>query len=157
MINVLFVDADNGSRSRMAAAFLSRFGAAQFTAYSAGARAGYGNAYAEEVMQEINFDITRVNSRDVQHYFRQGYSIHYIIILCRENELKQCDLLPPSLIRLHWMFEDPVKFEGTEETILEQYRNQRDMIKKVVKQFVKEIQRGRFHLIADLNFEPAGR
>lgn len=157
MINVLFVDADNGSRSKMAAAFLAKYGSLYFTAHSAGARAGHSNQYAEEVMQEINIDISKVPSKDVRFFINSSEPIHYIIVLCREQDLKHCDVFPSSLIRLHWMFADPVLFEGPDQQITEQYRQQRGLIKRVVKQFIKEIQLGHFHLIEDLNFETAIR
>ncbi|MEO6168140.1 MAG: hypothetical protein ABIO46_14540 [Chitinophagales bacterium] len=157
MINVLFVDPDNGSRSRMAAAFLRSMAASQFGVFSAGIRSGHRNSFAEEVMRENGMDISSDDSRDITYFIRQNFSFHYIIVMCNEIELQQCHLFPSSFARLHWMFDDPKKFEGPDQSITEQYREQRDLIKKVVKRFVKEIESGHSHTIADLNFEPAIR
>ena len=87
MINVLFVDEDNGSRSRMAAAFLSKYGTSKFNSFSAGVKAGYRNAYAEEVMQEIKMNIAFEPGRDVLHFTRFDETIHYVIVLCNDHEL----------------------------------------------------------------------
>ncbi|MBK6484188.1 MAG: hypothetical protein KBF32_02360 [Chitinophagales bacterium] len=157
MINVLFVDEDNGSRSRMAAAFLSKYGAAKFNAFSAGVKAGYRNAFAEEVMQEIKMNIAFEPAKDVSYFTRFEETMHYVIVLCNDHELKHCEVFPSALVRLHWMFENPVRFEGTDQYIIDQYRKQRDLIQKVVKRFIKELQDGRSHLIEHLNFEPAIR
>ncbi|HUM47598.1 MAG TPA: hypothetical protein PLD84_11760 [Chitinophagales bacterium] len=157
MINVLFVDADHGSRSRMAAAILKRVDVNRFASFSAGVKAGHRNSFAEEVMQEIGIDISSDDSKDILHFVRMNLSFHYIIVLCNENELQQCNLFPSCLIRLHWLFDNPKKFEGTDQSITEQYREQRDLIKKVVKRFVKEIEKGHSITISDLNFEPAIR
>ena len=90
-------------------------------------------------------------------FVKMNSSFQYIIILCGERELDQCALFPTSMARLYWHFPDPLKFEGTEEEIIIRFRQLRDLIKKVVKKFVKEIEHGHSHIDADLNFEFAVR
>jgi arsenate reductase len=39
---------------------------------------------------------------------------------------------------MHWSFEDPAKFEGTEEEKLVKFREIRDLIEKRIKEWVAE-------------------
>jgi arsenate reductase (thioredoxin) len=39
-------------------------------------------------------------------------------------------------VRTHWPFEDPAKFEGTEEEKLAKFREVRDQIEKKVKEWL---------------------
>jgi hypothetical protein len=40
--------------------------------------------------------------------------------------------------RMHWLFEDPAKFMGTEEEKLAKFREVRDLIEKKIKTWVPE-------------------
>ena len=40
--------------------------------------------------------------------------------------------------RMHWSFENPAKFEGTEEEKLAKFREVRDLIEKKIKSWVAE-------------------
>ena len=40
--------------------------------------------------------------------------------------------------RLHWLFEDPAAFEGSEEERLAKFREVRDQIERKVKEWVAE-------------------
>jgi arsenate reductase len=43
-----------------------------------------------------------------------------------------------NVVKWHWGFEDPAKATGTEEEIMNQFRQVRDAIKSRIQQFVNE-------------------
>jgi arsenate reductase len=157
MIRILFLDADNGSRSQMAEAILNRMAEGNFKAYSAGMRTGYLHDVAVEVLFENGIDISQRRTKEIKEFLVPGITFQYLIILIPEKEIQMCPVLPAAIARLHWIFDDPRKFEGTDEEILGQFRALRDLMRKVTKRFLKEIEKGHSHVDADLNFEPVIR
>lgn len=157
MIKVLFIDAEHGSRSRMSAAILNKFGKAKFLALSAGLKAGYRNAYAEEVMRETGLDISNVDSKDIGYFVSRGFTFQYIIELHGQQSETLCRLFSNAPVYLHWNFMDPVTFEGPESAIVQKYRELRNLIRTVVIHFIKEFEPGKTPESSDLNFITAHR
>ena len=62
----------------------------------------------------------------------------YLITLCDDAE-KNCPTTWPGVNnRLHWSFEDPAAFQGTEEEKLAKFRQVRDQIEQKVKAWIAE-------------------
>jgi arsenate reductase (thioredoxin) len=62
----------------------------------------------------------------------------YLITVCANAE-KSCPTVWPGVShRLHWLFEDPAVFEGSEEESLAKFREVRDQIERKVKDWVAE-------------------
>jgi protein-tyrosine-phosphatase len=139
----------------MAATLLNKYGHGRFQAQSSGTRQGHITEYAVEVMQEAGLDILNQPLNEVSNLVRQNSSFEYIIILCSEKELEGCPILSPKVAGLHWILDDPQNFEGTDEEITASFRRLRDLIKRVVKRFVTEVEKA--GVDADLNFESAIR
>ena len=64
----------------------------------------------------------------------------YLITIC-DDANKNCPTVWPGVnTRMHWSFEDPAKFEGTEEQKLAKFREVRDLMEKKIKGWVAEQQ-----------------
>jgi arsenate reductase len=129
---VLFLCTGNSARSQMAEAFLRKYGGDEFEAYSAGLEPEGINPCTERVMEEVGISLSGQSSKHVREYMGK---IHfgYLITLCHEAE-KNCPTAFPGLgRRLHWSFEDPSTFTGSEDEKLEKFRELRDQIEQRIK------------------------
>lgn len=137
-VRVLFVCVHNSARSQMAEAFLNALGAERFEAESAGLEPTGVNPLVAEVMKEVGTDISNNKADSVFEFFKQGRTYDYVITVCDESNSERCPLFPGKLKRLHWSFEDPASFSGTDDKIKVQLRNVRDAIKKAIVEFIQK-------------------
>ncbi len=134
---VLFLCTGNSARSQMAEAFLRRDGGDAFEAYSAGLEPKGINPYTERVMQEAGLSLAGQRSKDVREYMGKLH-FGYLITVC-DNADQRCPTTFPGVgQRLHWSFEDPAAFVGSEEETLRQFRTVRDQIETRVKAWIEE-------------------
>ena len=136
-MRVLFLCTGNSARSQMAEAFLRRFGSDHFEAYSAGLEPKGINPLTIQVMSEIGFDLSGQRSKGVPEFLGKVF-IHELITVCDKAE-KNCPTTWPGIIRrMHWSFEDPATFEGSEEEKLAKFREIRNQIEQKVRGWVAE-------------------
>lgn len=127
-MNVLFLCTGNSARSQMAEAFLRHYGAARFTAYSAGLAPSVINPYTVRVMEELGFDMSEHRAKSAREYLgRMRFA--YVIIVCAKAEANCPSTFPGLPVRLAWSFEDPAAFEGDDVAKLQKFREVRDQIR----------------------------
>jgi arsenate reductase (thioredoxin) len=134
---VLFLCTGNSARSQMAEAFLRKYGAGKFEAYSAGLEPRDIHPFTIQVMEEIGFDLGNHRSKSVAEYMGK---IHfgYLITVC-ENAEKQCPTTFPGIgQRMHWPLEDPAVFDADKDLQLGKFREIRDKIEILIKDFIRE-------------------
>jgi arsenate reductase (thioredoxin) len=133
---ILFLCTTNSARSQMAEAFLKKYGGDKFEAYSAGLEPKAIHPYTEQVMQEIGIPLSDQYAKSFREYMGKVH-FAYLITVCSEAD-KNCPTTFPGIgQRLHWSFEDPVAFEGTEEEKIAKYREVRDKIEQQIKAWLK--------------------
>jgi len=133
---VLFLCTTNSARSQMAEAFLKKYGGDKFEAYSAGLEPKPIHPYTEQVMQEIGVPLTNQYSKSFREYMGKVH-FAYLITVCAEAE-KNCPTTFPGVgQRLHWIFEDPAAFEGSDEEKIGKYREVRGKIEQEIKKWLK--------------------
>lgn len=126
-IKVLFLCTGNSARSQMAEAFLRKYAGERFDVFSAGLEPGDINPYTRRVMNEIGLDLKGQYSKSVTEYLGK-VNFGYLITVCARAE-KNCPTVFPGISqRLHWDFEDPATFVGSDAETLEQFRAVRDQI-----------------------------
>jgi len=135
---VLFICVHNSARSQMAEAFLTKFGGDRFEAESAGLEPGTLNPLVVEVMKEEGIDLSAKHTNSVFEFYRQGRLYSYVITVCSKEAEERCPIFPGVNRRLHWPFDDPSSFAGTEQQKLEKTREVRDQIKAKVLEFIAE-------------------
>ena len=103
--------------------------------YSAGIEVHGVNPFATRVMKEDGIDISHHTSNNVSEYSHINFS--YIITVC-DNARERCPYFPSKAKKFHHNFPDPAKATGSEEEILAQFRNVRDMIRVYVREFIRK-------------------
>lgn len=133
---VYFLCTGNSCRSQIADGFLNALGSEKYEVKSAGLEAHGLNPRAVQVMEEAGVDISQNSSNVIDPEILNRAT--YVITLCGHAD-EHCPIISnPNVVKWHWGFEDPAKATGTEEEIMDQFRNVRDAIKKRIEKFVKE-------------------
>ncbi|MDQ2691712.1 MAG: arsenate reductase ArsC [Chloroflexota bacterium] len=134
---VLFLCTGNSARSQMAEAFLRKYAGDVLEAHSAGLEPKGINPLTVQVMQEAGIDISHQQSKGIETYLGKAL-FQYLITVCDDADQNCPTVWPGVNTRLHWSFEDPAKFEGTEEEKLAKFREVRDLIEQRIKAWVVE-------------------
>jgi arsenate reductase (thioredoxin) len=136
MINVLVLCTGNSCRSQMAEGYIRYFGGNAVNVFSAGIEAHGINPMAIQVMKEDLIDISHQRSKNVIEY--RDMLFDYVITVC-DHAKENCPVFPSHAKKLHQNFTDPAKATGTPLSVIEQFRNVRDEIKKYSEGFVRNI------------------
>lgn len=138
--NVLFLCTANSARSLMAEALLRKHAGERFEPFSAGLAPAGVNPFTERVLRETGLDTSGLRSKPFREYMGKMH-FGYLITVCAEAE-KNCPTTFPDIgKRLHWHFEDPAAFTGTDEEKLSKYRQSRDEIENRIVNWLNEIER----------------
>ena len=122
---VLFICTANAARSQMAEGFLRAKYGNRYEAFSAGTRQANVSTLAIVVMQEIGIDISHHRSKTLAEL--EGASFDLAVTLC-DNAHAICPVVSGAKKTIHNGFADPHLTPGSNEEVLEGYRNVRDMI-----------------------------
>ena len=133
---VLFLCTGNSARSQMAEAFLRKYAGDEFEAYSAGIRPLGIAPYTIRVMEEIGISLEGHGSKHVDEYIGK-INFDYLIIVCANAE-RQCPVFPGADERILWDLEDPVMQIGAEEEKLQKFREVRDKIDELIKEWLSK-------------------
>ncbi len=126
---VLILCTGNSCRSHLAEGLLRAAAGDRFNVQSAGSKpAGYVHPLSIKVMQEIGIDISKQHSKHMDEFLKQD--VETVITVCG-NADQACPVFPGQVNRHHWPFVDPAHAKGTEEEILNVFRQVRDQIKMV--------------------------
>jgi arsenate reductase len=135
---VLFLCTGNSARSQMAEALLRKYAGDHFEVYSAGLEPKGLNPYTVKVLEEIGVDTSQHYSKTLDTFMGKVH-FGYLITVCSNAE-ENCPIFPGMGVRLHWPFEDPAAFVGSEEETLQKFREVRDQIDARVRQWLKEME-----------------
>lgn len=133
---VLFLCTGNSARSQMAEGLLRHFAGDTFEVYSAGLEPKTVNPFAIQAMREIGLDISGHTSKSVMDYLGRVH-MGTVITVCSNAE-ERCPIFPFSTLRLHWPFEDPAAFVGTDAETLAKFREVRDLISDRIQVWLRE-------------------
>ncbi|MDB5256003.1 MAG: protein tyrosine phosphatase, partial [Chitinophagaceae bacterium] len=67
----------------------------------------------------------------------KGVLFDFVITVC-DHAKERCPYFPSNAQKFHYNFPDPAKAKGTEEEILQQFREVRQLIKDYCQAFVEE-------------------
>ena len=127
----------NSARSQMAEAFLRKHAGDIFEPHSAGLGPKGINPLTIQVMKEAGIDISNQTSKRIDTYLGKKH-FQYLVTVCDEAD-KNCPTVWPGVnTRMHWSFEDPARFEGTQEEKLAKFREVRDLIEQKIRLWVVE-------------------
>jgi arsenate reductase len=127
---VLFVCVHNSARSQMAEAFLKLMAGDKFEVESAGLEPGKLNPIVVEAMKEVGIDISQNKTQSVFDLYKQGKQYDFVVTVCDESQAEKCPIFPGTAVtqRMHWGFDDPSSFQGTQDEVMNKTRTVRDEI-----------------------------
>ena len=136
--NILVVCIHNSARSQMAEEYIRKYAGDIFDVESAGLEPSNLNPNVVKVLKEDGIDISDKKTRSVFDLSEQGRDFSYVITVCSHDAHERCPVFDGTIKRMNWPFDDPSKFEGTEEDILNYTRKIREQIKQKIIDFVKK-------------------
>ena len=147
---VLILCTGNSCRSHMAEGILRAAAGDLLEVQSAGSHpSGYVHPKAIEAMAEIGIDISGHESKHMDTFLKRD--IHTVITVCG-NADQACPTYPGQVQRYHWGFIDPAHAEGSEEEIMNCFRQVRDQIKLVFEAYAAGLRERRISpLKSDVN------
>ena len=126
---ILILCTGNSCRSHMAEGILRAAAGDLLDVRSAGSKpAGYVHPKAVEVMKEIGIDISAHASKHMNEFL--GGKVDIVVTVCG-NADQACPIFPGQVKRYHWGIDDPAHAAGTEEEVLQAFRDVRDHIRLV--------------------------
>lgn len=134
MKNILILCTGNSCRSQMMEAYLADFLKGKAKVYSAGVESHGLNPWAELIMEEDGYDISKNSSDAVDKYNHIQFDT--LITVC-DHAKEVCPTLPGVQEQIHQSFEDPAKAHGTEDDVMAVFRRVRDEIKAFALEYSK--------------------
>jgi arsenate reductase (thioredoxin) len=135
MKKVLFLCTGNSCRSQMAEAIINARLEDTWQAFSAGTRpAGFVHPKAIAALSEIGI---RHNGRSKRAEEYREMDFDLVVTVC-DSAAEECPVWIGKGKRLHHSFPDPAKAEGTEEEVMNAFRNVRDAIEKEMVRLLRE-------------------
>ena len=135
MRKILVLCTGNSCRSQIAEGYLKHFAKDKAAIFSAGVETHGVNPKAIATMQEDGIDISGHTSNNMNEY--RDIDFDFVITVC-DNARERCPFFPSGAKKFHHDFPDPAKASGTDEEILQSFRNTRQMIKDYCKKFVED-------------------
>jgi arsenate reductase len=134
---VLFLCTGNSARSQMSEAFLRKYGGEMFEVHSAGLEPTVINPFTVKVLEEVGIDTSNQHAKSLVIYLGKTH-FSYLITVCANAE-ERCPVFPGMGTRLHWPFEDPAAFVGSDEEKTEIFREIRDQIEAKIKSWLMDL------------------
>ncbi|MDQ8051934.1 MAG: arsenate reductase ArsC [Pedobacter sp.] len=135
MKKILVLCTGNSCRSQMAEGYLRNFAGDIAEIYSAGIQTHGVNPRPVEIMGLDGIDISGHTSNNISEY--EDMNFDFVITVC-DNARESCPYFPSGAVRLHYYFPDPAKAVGTQEQVMETFREVREMIRRYIRNFVNE-------------------
>jgi arsenate reductase len=104
----------------MAEGFLRKFAGDHYEVFSAGLHPGFINPLTIQVMEERGVDMSGHYSKGLDQFLGKVHFAYLITVCSRADE--ECPIFPGMGQRLHWPFEDPAVFQGSEADKLAKFR-----------------------------------
>ena len=113
-MRVLFLCTGNSCRSQMAEGWLRHLAGSRIDVESAGLEAHGLNPAAVQAMADRGIDISAQTSKVVDAAMVARANL--VVTVCGHADA-HCPVLPPTVIKQHWPFEDPARVAGDAATI----------------------------------------
>jgi arsenate reductase len=126
---VLFLCTGNSARSQMAEGLLRKLGGDGFEVFSAGLEPRGVHPLAIKVMEEEGIDLKSQRSKHLDEYMGKMH-FSYIITVCGNADRNCPAVFPGAGKRIHWDFDDPAAFAGSDDEKIAKFREVRDKIRE---------------------------
>ncbi len=134
-MKLLVLCTGNSCRSQMMHGWLASMGGQSVEVKSAGVETHGVNPKAIKVMAEADVDISAHTSNHIDEYMSEEFDV--VITVC-DHARESCPVFPTSAEKIHHNFSDPAKASGSEEEVLNAFRQVRDEIKEFSKKLLSD-------------------
>ena len=117
----------------MAEGLLRHLAGDAYEPFSAGTQPSTVNPRAIQAMREVGIDISGQRSKSLDEFIDQPFDL--VITVC-DRAKETCPVFHGAKERLHWGFEDPAEAVGTEEEVMQIFRQVRDQIADKIRTFI---------------------
>ncbi len=124
---VLFVCTHNAARSQIAESLLRKCAGDRFEVASAGFHPTDVHPLTRQVLAEVGIDGSDLRAKGTREFLGK-VAVRSAIIVCARAEAECPRIYPFAMETLHWVFDDPARFEGSPELQLAKFRHVRDEI-----------------------------
>ncbi len=131
---ILFVCTGNSARSQMAEGFARHLGGESLEVYSAGLEPKGLNPRAVLAMKEKRIDISGQHSKDLGEVPWQKMNL--VITLCGDAR-DRCPAFSKEIKTIHWDLEDPARAKGSEDEVMDKFREIRDKIEVNIRELIR--------------------
>lgn len=135
MKNILVLCTGNSCRSQMMEGWLRHFGNENLLVKSAGVETHGVNKKAIAIMKEAGIDISRHTSNHIDEYLSIDFDL--IVTVC-DHAKERCPVFPSTAKKIHHNFADPAKAQGSEDEVLDVFRQVRDEIRDFSKNLMNQ-------------------
>lgn len=125
MKKIYFLCTGNSCRSQMAEGFGKQILGKDWQVKSAGIETHGLNPLAVKVMAEKGIDISQNTSKLIDNNYLNSCDL--VITLCGDAR-DRCPMTPATVQKMHWPLPDPAQATGSEEEVLQVFRQIRDEI-----------------------------
>lgn len=125
--HVLFICTHNSARSQMAEGMLREWGNGLVNVDSAGSDPKPLHPLVVQAMLEKSIDIRQQRSKEINLFVQETFD--YVITVC-DRARENCPTFPGNPVQIHWSIPDPTLCEGSEEELLNTFRNVADELAK---------------------------
>ncbi len=132
---ILVLCTGNSCRSQIAEGYLRSFAKERADIYSAGIETHGVNPKAIATMEDEGIDISNHTSNHLDEY--RNIDFDFVITVC-DHAKEYCPFFPAKARLFHHNFPDPAKAIGSEEEIIQEFKQVRNRIKDYCKQFVED-------------------
>jgi len=133
---ILFLCTGNSCRSQMAEGWLRHLAGDSLVALSAGLEPRPIHPLAIQAMNEVGIDISTQRPKSIKEYMGKS-KVDCAIFVCAKAERNCPSIYPFALHVMSWPFEDPAATWGTEEEVLEKFREVRDAIGRRLRRWLE--------------------
>lgn len=137
-MNILFLCTGNSCRSQIAEGWARQLDGDWLQVQSAGIESHGKNPRAIAVMQEAGVDISGQESTKLTDEMLS--SADYLITVCGHAD-EHCPMLPAGTHKEHWPLSDPAKATGSEEEIMNVFRESRDDIRQRIVDLIDRLEK----------------
>ena len=121
----------------MAEALLKKYAGDHFEVFSAGLEPKGINPLTLVVLNEAGIETKGQYAKPLSTYLGK-IDFSYLITVCSNAEDK-CPIFPVMGLRLHWPFDDPASFNGSEEVKMEKFREIRNRVEARIFAWLEEL------------------
>ncbi len=128
---ILFLCTHNSARSQLAEGIMRHLAGDRFDVYSAGTVVTGVNPNVVMVLGEKGIEIAGQYSKHIDDL--KEIEFDYIVTVC-DRAKSACPVLPGNGKKIHWGLKDPGEVTGSDEEILNAFRETRDLLFGLIKE-----------------------